>query len=199
LWVSFALKERDMKTKQYRMLQLLNEQISQCEGCDLYVNGRCIPYLTNESRYVILGEAPGKNEVEKNMPFIGAAGNHLWTLMVKYGLNRNNFLILNTVNCRPINGNRNGKPNASQIQACEKWTRKYIRVMQPKAILSLGGYAMARITGVSDSIMKLNSTVTEYENIPVILSVHPAMCIYNGENGVKMLERSIQRFMEVIE
>jgi uracil-DNA glycosylase len=187
-----------MNSKQLRMLQLLNSQISQCEDCELFNNGRCTPYYSKSSKFMIIGEAPGANEVKSNMPFIGTAGNHLWSLMVKYDLNRNDFLIINTVNCRPVDGNRNGKPNSLQLQACEKWFRKYVKVMQPKAILSLGGYAMSRITGVSDGIMRMNSSVSEYKGIPVVFSVHPAMCIYRGDDGRRLLERSIKEFKEVI-
>jgi uracil-DNA glycosylase len=187
-----------MNAKQYRMLQLLNKQISQCELCNLHTNGRCSPFFLEQAQYVILGEAPGRNEVESNMPFIGSAGGHLWSIMTKYNLNRYSFLILNTVNCRPMDGSRNGKPNNEQLLACERWTRKYIRAMQPKAILSLGGYAMGRLTGISEGIIRNNATVFQYENIPVVLSVHPAMCIYNGEKGVIMLEESIQKFQEVV-
>jgi len=188
-----------MNSKQYRMLQLLNKQISQCELCSLHVNGRCSPFFTEQAQYVILGEAPGSNEVKSNMPFIGSAGGHLWSIMAKHGWNRYDFLILNTVNCRPMDGNRNGKPNNEQLETCEQWSRKYIRAMQPKAILSLGGYAMGRLTGMSEGIIKSNASVTQYENIPVVLSVHPAMCIYNGEKGVIMLEESIKVFKEVVE
>ena len=182
------------------MIHLLDVQIQRCKQCDLHNGGRCKPYFTKESRHVILGEAPGKSEVENNMPFCGMAGDHLWDIMKLHGFYREQFLIINSVNCRPVDGNKNGKPTYEQINTCKKWVRKYIKVLQPKAILSLGNYAMYNILGESQGIMNMNGLHVkgnEYES-NVILSIHPSMCIYRGELGKKMLSYSIGKFKEVV-
>jgi DNA polymerase len=186
-----------MNNKQYRMLQLLRSQINSCELCPLHNNGRCNPYFTDKSQYVIIGEAPGSNEVEQNMPFVGTAGKHLWNIMSEYGFSREDFLIINTVNCRPINGNKNGKPTIDEMKLCKPWIRKHIKVMSPKAILSLGNYALYHTINEMSGITSYNGTVVKYGDIPTVLSVHPSMCIYNGEKGKEMLRDSISKLKEI--
>jgi DNA polymerase len=59
---------------------------------------------------VFVLEAPGKQEVLCGTPVVGKAGKKLWDIAAKYQLYRDNFAIINTVNCRPIDGTKNGKP-----------------------------------------------------------------------------------------
>lgn len=182
------------------MLTLLTEQIGQCERCGLYENGRCNPYFTKESKYCIIGEAPGENEVNNNLPFCGTAGKHLWLIMNEFGFKREDFLIINTVNCRPVKGNRNGKPTVIESGACSEWVRKYIKAMKPKAILTLGNYAKGYIDGMTFGIMICNAAVIEDReyDAPIVLSVHPSTCIYNGSRGKKMLYESVKTLRSVV-
>ena len=182
-----------MNTKQYRMLQILDEQITSCEKCNLYRTGRTKPYWTQTSKYVIIGEAPGRDEVALNTPFVGTAGKHLWEMMAFHDFVREDFLIINSVNCRPMMGNINGKPTLHEMKKCKQWIRKYIKVLEPKIILVMGNYAMDMMTGESSGITDMNATIeesTEYGRI--ILSVHPMMCIYSGSKGKQKLYDSIR-------
>lgn len=188
-----------MNSKQYRMLELLKDGINRCELCSLHTGGRCNPYFTEEAKYAILGEAPGRNEVEQNTPFIGIAGKHLWTIMNEYGFRREEFLIVNCVNCRPVDGKKNGKPTIEQIETCRDWVRKFIKVLEPKAIISLGNYAMYHTYNNANGILSINSRVIQYYGISTVLSVHPSLCIYRGEEGKKLLSESVKKLAEVVE
>jgi len=189
-----------MNNKQYRMLELLDGQISECVECELHTGGRCKPYWTEDSKYVIVGEAPGKNEVEQNKPFCGTAGNHLWGIMKLQGFHREDFLIINSTNCRPVVGNKNGKPNLTQIQTCRKWIRKYLTVLKPEAILILGNYAMGTMSDQSFGIMSMNSEILNNDEFGcrMILSVHPSMCIYRGKEGQQMLLESAKALRSIL-
>lgn len=188
-----------MTRKQYRMLMLLNKKLEDCQRCSLFNNGRCLPSFTTCSEYVVIGEAPGENEVKQNTPFIGTAGKHLWTIMNNNGFSRDEFLIINTVNCRPVKGNRNGKPTFNQIERCSDWLRKYIRVMKPKAMITLGNYAMSAVINEVSGIMSLNGKVVESKkyDTSIVLSVHPSVCIYSGAQGQEMLDFSVKRLKEI--
>jgi DNA polymerase len=154
-----------------------------------------------KSRYVIVGEAPGKQEVRENTPFIGMAGEVLWNTMGKVaGLFRADFAIINSVNCRPTDGMRNLKPSPEDRVACQQWIRKFIKVIGPEKVLILGNYAMGTMLGRSSGIVRLNAVegnLREYGNIPFVTSVHPAYTIYNRENGLEKLTESIEKFKEV--
>jgi DNA polymerase len=185
------------------MLELLTDQIGQCKLCNLYFGGRCKPWFTKKSRFVIVGEAPGRQEVVENTPFIGMAGNWLWsTIKLVTGYDRQDFAVINSVNCRPTDpdGRRNLKPQVEHMSQCKKWVRKFIKVMEPEKLLILGNYAMNSILGRPSGILKVNSSDGRFMNdeflkgLPYVVSVHPAYCIYNSEEGPGLLKESISKF-----
>lgn len=188
--------------KKVRMLELLNKQVSNCNKCLLHNNGTAIPYWSKHSKYVIIGEAPGYNEVRRQTPFVGAAGNILTTELSNAGFNSKDFLIINTVQCRPVSGTGNGKPNESQIKSCQDYLRKYIKVINPEKILCLGNYAKYIFTGNYTGILSQRGSFNEYslegsnEKYPVLFTVHPAYCIYNREEGIPLLRRDIKLFKD---
>lgn len=185
--------------KQIRMLELLDEQVLKCERCQLHSGGHVTPYWTSLSKYVIIGEAPGREEVENNEPFIGKAGKTLWDVMSKYGLRKEEFLIINSVQCRPTDGKKNLKPNSSQIIECKKTWRKYIKVVIPYRMLVLGNYAMGSISGSWNGILSLNTRhdcTTEFDELEYVLSIHPSYCTYN-KDGIKLLDKSIKEFKRI--
>lgn len=191
--------------RQIRLLELLEDQISACNKCTLLYKRKCLPYWTPLSKYLIIGEAPGANEVG-NEPFIGTAGGKLWAIMDKYNLRKEEFAIINSIQCRPVTETgANGKPTLTNMAECRPWIRKFIRILEPHKILLLGNYAKAvseelRYADVS-GIMKMNATYRLnnifIQGMPVVYSVHPSMCIYKGEEGRQMLEDSIKVFKEL--
>jgi len=189
-----------LTNKQVKLLTLLDKQIQSCTECGLYENGRCKPYWTENSEYVMVLEAPGRDEIPQNTPVVGNAGKQLWIIADHLSLPREKFLIINTVNCRPLipNTNKNGKPTQQQALACRKWVRKYIKVLSPKKGIVMGSYSLFTIFE-QDGIMSRNSTVefSKEFGIEFVKSIHPAMCIYNGERGKSMLLRSLEVFEEV--
>lgn len=186
--------------KQIKMLKLLDNQILSCKDCNLYKGGHCKPYWTKEyNGYFICGEAPGKNEVDKNEPFIGAAGGKLWDCMKQYGIAKEECFIINSANCRLVNGNKNGKPSEFHRDTCRKWIRKYFKILQPDKILLLGNFAMHTFVDEWGILKKYENNLFTNEvifdkNVDVVRSVHPSMCIYRGEDGKNKLLKSIGLF-----
>ena len=63
-----------------------------------------------DARLMVVGEAPGANEDETGLPFVGAAGKFLDLLLATVGLSREESVyICNVLKCRPP-GNRNPEP-----------------------------------------------------------------------------------------
>jgi uracil-DNA glycosylase len=189
---------RKMNNKQIRMLQLLDEQILSCTDCELCKNGRAKPFWSLQSEYLIIGEAPGEEEVINDTPFIGRAGRILWNIMNVYGLYREQFGIINSVNCRPVAGGKNGKPAYEQTLKCNKWIRKYVHALNPKKILLLGSYAIKIMTN-RDGGITANNAMEEIVHVNgkryiTIKSVHPAYTIYSGSD--MLLRESISKFKE---
>jgi len=190
-----------MENSVRRKLNLLDNMIGECFMCTLCQNGRTKPYWTEDSNYVIIGEAPGRDEVENNEPFVGKAGSILWKLMEKHGFQKEQFLIINSVNCRPMDGKKNGKPTPEQMTLCKKWLNMYLKVLMPLRGMMLGSYAQQTITNESsNSVVLSNSAVVMMRTesltvpfIPMIRSVHPAYSIYSPK-GEELLEESILKF-----
>ena len=196
-----------LSDKQVRMLQLLDTKVDKCNKCSLKQNGTAFPFWTRKSKYVIIGEAPGANEVRQQTPFIGAAGRILTDELSKAGFKAEDFLIINTCQCRPVDGNRNAKPNDAQIIACQDILRKYIKVLNPEKILCLGNYAKYIFTGNIQGILRERGTFKECfimnqevegvdKKFNVLFTIHPAYCIYNQDEGRQYLKDDIELFKE---
>jgi DNA polymerase len=154
------------------------------------------------SKYVIVGEAPGKQEVVENTPFIGMAGQILWDTIYRVtDLFKTDFAIINSVNCRPTDGMINLKPERGDQYACKQWIRKFLKVIVREKVLILGNSAMGTMLGKHSGIVKFNATEglleSYYKNVPFVISVHPAYAIYNRDEGIEKLTESIEKFKDV--
>lgn len=195
-----------LSDKQIRMLQLLDKQVKTCRICDIYRNGCLVPFWTPSSKYVIIGEVPGFNDIRKQTPFIGAAGEILSKVFKKAGMDARDFLILHTIQCRPNSRSSGGagKPTEIQVKNCQSFLRKYIKVVKPEKILCLGNYAKYLFTGNFQGVLRERSVFRECtldgSNIlyPVLFTIHPAYCIYNTEEGLPMFKSDIDIFNNAV-
>jgi DNA polymerase len=90
---------------------------------------------------MFIGEGPGFHEDQSGRPFVGAAGNFLNELLASIGLKREDVFICNVVKCRPP-GNRDPEP--TEIDACRAYLDRQIDLINPRLIVTLGRYSMAR-------------------------------------------------------
>ncbi|MBH0231628.1 uracil-DNA glycosylase [Halobacillus yeomjeoni] len=160
-----------------------------------------------EADIMIVGEAPGENEAEKGIPFIGRAGVELDKQLQILDLDREDVYITSVVRSRPykwVKTNKKGsggrrkanrKPNQKEIMAHAKLLDYQIEKVDPVLIIALGGVAFERLTGrkekISDylgevietPIMKVGNNEDQYiesEKIyPVVPLYHPAAVFYN--------------------
>ena len=181
-----------MTEKQYKLLKLLDKQIQNCQLCDLYKNGRTKPFWTNQAKYMMILESPGKQEVLNNEVLIGKTGKLFWLLIEEAGLNKNDFLIMNSVNCRVMNGNKQGKPSNYHLTTCNAWLRKYIKVLRPEKIILFGNYAIRTILD-EWGISKYNGIKSKkclYGTIDseVLRCYHPSACLYNPVTEIELQE-----------
>lgn len=181
-------------------MELLDKKVDKCSSCSLHRNGKILPFWNEFSKYVIISESPNKNDIRVNRPFMGAGGNILRDELTNAGLSSNDFMIINSVQCVPLYSENSGKPNESQLNACQEHLRRYIKVLNPEKVLCLGNYAKYLFTGEAQGVLRQRGIFTEYDigggyNIPAIFSVHPAYCVYNPD-GVKYLREDIIRFRD---
>lgn len=135
-----------------------------------------------ESEIVFIGEAPGKNEDLKGIPFIGAAGKFLDEMLSEIGKKREDIYITNIVKYRPPN---NRDPEPKEKKDCNEWLINEIKIISPKLIVFLGRHSMLRFfpdEKISDIHGKLLlKMIPELEKKQAFLPLyHPAAALYNG-------------------
>jgi len=93
------------------------------------------------SDIVFIGEAPGKNEDIKGIPFVGAAGKFLEEMLNNINKKRKDIYITNIIKYRPPN---NRDPEPKEKEDCNEWLINEIKIISPKLIVFLGRHAMLR-------------------------------------------------------
>jgi uracil-DNA glycosylase family 4 len=124
-------------------LQVLAAEVAECTRCLLH-RGRtkAVPGQGPEDADIMfIGEAPGFHEDQQGLPFVGAAGKFLEELLEDIGLTREKVFIANVIKCRPP-GNRDPLPE--EIEACKPFLDRQIELIQPKLVVTLGRFSMAR-------------------------------------------------------
>lgn len=110
---------------------------------------------------LVLGEAPGSDEVLQGKPFVGKAGKLLRESLNKFGYNKSNTLISNTIPCRPEN-NKFPSDNKLVMDCVKKWLYNEIKLTNPKAILLIGATPTKFILGKS-GITKIRGNWFDFE------------------------------------
>jgi DNA polymerase len=171
-------------------------QMASCVSCDLSKQRtQVVPGEGAENAEVLfIGEAPGFNEDQQGRPFVGAAGGFLDELLHSVGLSRETVYIANVVKCRPP-GNRDPLPN--EIQTCKSWLEKQIEIIQPRVIVTLGRFSLARyIPG--ESISKVHGRERRVGDITVFPMYHPAAALHQGSLR-RVIEEDMKKLPKVLE
>lgn len=133
-----------------------------------------------DANIVFIGEAPGKNEDEQGLPFVGAAGKFLNEMLANIDLQRSDVYITNIVKYRPPN---NRDPLPDEKKAFWPYLLRQLDVIQPKIVVTLGRHSMEYfLPGLKISqIHGEPKRITFGKGKIVILPLyHPAAALYNG-------------------
>ena len=90
----------------------LERECAQCRECALCQTRHSVVFGTGnpQAEVLLVGEAPGANEDEQGIPFVGRAGKFLDDMLAIIGLDRTKVYITNIVKCRPPK-NRDRRPH----------------------------------------------------------------------------------------
>jgi DNA polymerase len=128
----------------------------------------------SDAELMFIGEGPGFHENEQGRPFVGAAGNFLEELLASIGLTREQVFITNIVKCRPP-GNRD--PQAVEIEACSTYLERQTRSLNPKVIVTLGRFSMARFFP-NARISAIHGNAQRIGDRLVVPMYHPAAALH---------------------
>jgi len=132
------------------------------------------------AKVMLIGEAPGRDEDQQGIPFVGRAGQLLNKMLLAINLQREDVYITNVVNWRPPD---NRTPNDEEILEFLPFLQRQIDIVKPKFIFLLGGVAAKAILSTPLALGKLRGKWHEYKSlnldgsIPTIASYHPAFLL----------------------
>lgn len=156
-------------------LELIAADVRVCQLCKLcQTRTRGVPGEGSPNAEIMfVGEGPGFHEDQQGRPFVGAAGQLLTEMLQKIGMRRQEVFITNVVRCRPP-GNRDPLPD--ELAACDAYTQRQIAALNPKLIVTLGRYSLARFVGPG-SMRELHGRAREWNGITCLAMYHPAFIL----------------------
>ena len=158
-----------------------------CERCSLSKTRINVVFGdgADTAQILFIGEAPGKNEDEVALPFVGRSGKLLDAMLAEAGLYRDkNIYISNTVKCRPP---ENRDPSTDEKSACIDWLRLQIDTLKPEIIVCLGRVAAQSIIDPKIKITKEHGCFTLRDGIYYVSTFHPAAILRNPNNKPLLL------------
>jgi len=158
----------------------LTAGIEACHNCPL--GERCTRKVPGKGKrnadLMIIGEAPGAQEDRQGLPFVGRAGQLLDRMLRAIGLETEQVYITNILKCRPPN---NRDPMPEEVAACQPFLQAQIRLLQPRAILSVGRISAQNLLQETTTLGRLRNRQHQLPgtDIPLIVTYHPAYLLRN--------------------
>lgn len=137
---------------------------------------------------LLVGEAPGRDEVAEGRPFVGRAGRNLDEFVESVGLARTDFYVTNVCKFRPTktsakNTVSNRPPTRDEVLFAQPFLHEEISLLAPKVIVTLGNTPLRAVADMSANIGQMHGKAAEillegreYRLFPLY---HPASIIYN--------------------
>src|SRR3954467_580632 len=163
-------------------LKAVWEQARTCQLCPQLASTRPTVVFGSgnaDADLMFVGEAPGANEDQQGLPFVGQAGRLLDTLLGEIGLTRAEVFVCNTLKCRPP-GNRDPLPQ--EIDACQDYLWRQLELIEPNVVCTLGNFATKLLRGDPMGITRLHGRDEERllgpRRVRLYPLFHPAAALY---------------------
>ncbi len=167
----------EISEEKFKKLELLKKSIITQKNCNLKLQAKNIVFSDGnpKSRIMLIGEAPGANEDQEGLPFVGRAGVLLDKMLAAIDLDRSKVYISNIVNYRPP---ANRRPTDEEIKRYLPFITKHIEIINPKILVLLGSTAMSALIGSEVVISKMRGKWIEKKfgdcTTSIIITFHPA-------------------------
>lgn len=157
-------------------LTRIAEAVAVCRKCDLcHSRAKGVPGEgPAQAEIMFIGEGPGFHENMQGRPFVGAAGNLLVELLGAINMKREQVFITNVVKCRPP-GNRDPLPQ--ELAACKAYLDKQLQIINPKVIVTLGRFSMARFIP-NAKISEIHGQAVNVNGRLIVPFFHPAAALH---------------------
>jgi len=152
---------------------ILQAEVANCTKCALCATRTQTVFGSGNKQadWMLVGEAPGQHEDEQGLPFVGNAGLLLTEMLRAIGLTREEVFITNILKCRPPS---NRDPHADEVESCNDYLQRQLKLIQPKIILAIGRIAAQTLLKTDAPLARLRGKVHTFNNTPVVVVYHPA-------------------------
>ena len=170
----------------------LREKVESCTTClsELNPNGKVVFGCGDlDADLFLCGEAPGAEEEQQGLPFVGPAGELLRKIIEAMGLSRDSVYVGNIMNWRPRHGQAYGNrpPTEQEMNFCLPYLKAQIEIISPKVVVALGKTATDGLLG-HDPKRRLGDCRGkwgEFEGIPLMVTYHPSYLLHNPSKASK--------------
>ena len=136
------------------------------------------------ARVMLVGEAPGEQEILQGRPFVGKAGKNLDEFLELAGLERSQLYVTNAVKFRPTKRSAAGRtvnrpPTREEVSLFLPWLRREIELVAPEVIVTLGNVPLRALTGPKAVIGDVHGAFQNADGQRLYPMYHPASLIYN--------------------
>lgn len=142
----------------------------------------------------LVGEAPGREEERRELPFVGAAGRNLSALLEGIGLSRRDVFLTNLVKYRPVAADdRNRAPAPEERRRAVPYLLAELQIVEPRLVVCLGLSSAKALLGNSRLTMsEANGVVFLAHGLRVLVSYHPSPLNY----GIPAKRSALRRAFE---
>ncbi|MDR2862186.1 MAG: uracil-DNA glycosylase [Syntrophobacterales bacterium] len=174
-------------------LEDIRRDMENCQRCPLHEGRKNVVFGSGnpQASLVFIGEAPGADEDQQGLPFVGRAGQLLTKIIEAMGFKREDVYIANILKCRPPN-NRNPRP--AEIQVCEPFLVQQLKAISPKIICALGTFAAQTLLKREVPITVLRGKFYDYHDIALMPTYHPAYLLRNP-SAKRQVWEDVQQIM----
>ncbi len=165
--------------------EILDQECKNCTKCPLHETRRNVVMGRGNRKadLMFIGEAPGADEDRLGEAFVGRAGKLLDLVFSGLGITDGDIYITNILKCRPP-GNAN--PTREQADLCMGYLKRQIDLVNPKAIVLLGGIALKYLIDSNAGITRSRGNWMQYADIPVMPTFHPAALLRDDNKKIFM-------------
>jgi len=160
--------------------------VERCPSCPYRKGRTCGPDGEPTARFVIIGEAPGREELSSNRPFIGKSGQLLNGALERAGIDRAEVYVTNALRCQPDES----PPSLTAVEACRERLCEEVLAHPRTVILALGNSAARSFLGDANfKITGRRGRVIDLGEIGLFIATfHPASILRNQGEYPRWLE-----------
>ncbi|WEX07711.1 uracil-DNA glycosylase [Chelativorans sp. AA-79] len=177
-----AARAREL-ARQARTLDELKAILADFDGCNLRHTAKNLVFADGnpEADFMLVGEAPGRDEDLQGLPFVGRSGQLLDRMLAAIGRDRTSAYISNVIPWRPP-GNRDPSPLETEI--CRPFIERHVELVAPKVLVTLGNPSTKLLLGTQTGIMRMRGTWSVHRTqsgmeIATMPTLHPAYLLRN--------------------